>query len=156
MGILSKKKFIFMFFIAPKIEKISNLRKSTSIIFRNTRTINLVSGCLGSLDNYAVIDVGGTQKIVKEGRYYSCNRLQTGRGSIIRFGRVLAIKNDGKFHIGAPWMKDALIEAEILEEIQGDKILVYKMNPKKHTRKLNGHRQKITRFLVTKINMPLE
>merc|ERR1712167_108160 len=114
---------------------------------------NLVLGCLRSLETYAVIDVGGTQKIVKEGRYYSCNRLQAGAGSRIRFGRVLAVKDNGKFHLGAPWVENALVEADILHESKGNKILVYKMNPKKHTRKLNGHRQLITQYLVTKISL---
>jgi len=113
-----------------------------------------VSNCQKTSATYAIIDVGGSQKIVQEGRYYSCNRLQVGVGSKIKFGRILAMKKDDKFHLGAPWVEKASVEAEILEEFKGNKVLVYKMNPKKHTRKLNGHSQLKTRFLVTKIDLP--
>jgi ribosomal protein L21 len=44
------------------------------------------------------------------------------------------------------------VEAEVLEETKGPKLLVYKMKPKKHYRKMNGHRQHLTKFKVTKIS----
>merc|ERR1719235_569985 len=102
-------------------------------------------------DKYAVIEVGGVQKIVAEGRYYTCNRLQAEVGSRLLFGRVLAAKSNGHFHVGTPWMENVTVEAEILEEYKGDKIIVYKTRPKKHTRSKNGYRQTLTRFLVTSI-----
>merc|ERR1719408_701762 len=95
-------------------------------------------------DTYAIIEIGGVQKIVEEGRYYSCNRLQAKIGSEVRFGRVLAAKNSGKFHIGAPWIENVSVEGKILEEFKADKILVYKMKPKNRLRRKNGHRQLMT------------
>merc|ERR1712124_107722 len=109
--------------------------------------------CFKTTDKYAIIEVGGVQKIVQEGRYYSCNRLQAQVGAKVRFGRVLAVKDNGKFHVGAPWVDTASIEADILDNFKRNKILVYKMKPKKHTRSKNGHRQLLTRFLVTKIHL---
>merc|ERR1711998_221322 len=100
-------------------------------------------------DSYAVIEVGGVQKIVQEGRHYSCNRLKAEIGSKVRFGRILAVKNDGKFHAGSPWIENASVEAEVLDKFKGDKITVFKMKPKKHTRSKNGQTQLKTRFLVT-------
>ena len=44
------------------------------------------------------------------------------------------------------------VEAEVLEELRGPKIIVYKMKPKKHYRKKQGHRQDLTRFQVTNIS----
>merc|ERR1711869_15903 len=104
-------------------------------------------------DKYAVIEVGGTQQIVQEGRYYICNRLQAETGSKIRFGRVLAIKKDGEILVGAPWLPKGVVEANVLNELKNDKIIVYKMKPKKHTRSKNGHRQWMSRFFVTKITV---
>jgi large subunit ribosomal protein L21 len=43
------------------------------------------------------------------------------------------------------------VEAEILEELRGPKVLVYKMRPKKHYRRTQGHRQELTKFMVTSI-----
>merc|ERR1719389_1608766 len=92
-------------------------------------------------DKYAVIEVGGVQKIVAEGRYYTCNRLQAEVGSRLLFGRVLAVKNEGDLCIGTPWVERALVEAQVIEEFADKKIIVYKMKSKKHSRNKNGHRQ---------------
>lgn len=43
------------------------------------------------------------------------------------------------------------VEAEVLEELRGPKVLVYKMRPKKHYRRTQGHRQELTKFMVTSI-----
>lgn len=61
-------------------------------------------------------------------------------GSRIKFGRVLALKKDGKFTVGAPYLSEASVEAEVLEQLRGEKLIVYKMKPKKHYRRKNGHR----------------
>ncbi len=43
-------------------------------------------------------------------------------GSKIKFGRVLALKKDGKFDVGTPYLESVGIEAEILEELRGPKV----------------------------------
>merc|ERR1711959_90985 len=80
---------------------------------------------------YAIIELGGAQMIVQEGRYYSCNRLKVKTGSKVKFGRVLAVKNEGEFHLGEPWMESASVKADIVNEFKGKKITVFKMKPKK-------------------------
>lgn len=72
-------------------------------------------------------------------------------GSKIKLGRVLALKHDGNFHVGKPYLEGITVEAEILDELKGPKVIVYKMKPKKHYRRTNGHRQPLTKFMVTKI-----
>jgi ribosomal protein L21 len=103
-------------------------------------------------DTYAIIEVGGHQMFVEPGKWYTCNRLKADVGSKIKFGRVLALKKDGKFNVGTPYLESVGIEAEILEELRGPKVLVYKMRPKKHYRRKNGHRQELSKFMVTSIN----
>jgi len=101
---------------------------------------------------YAVVDIGGHQLIVEEGRWYTVNRLDVPEGSVIELGRVLALKQNGQFKVGQPYLDGVKVEAEILGEEKGDKVIVYKMKPKKHYRRTNGHRQPLTKFLVTKIS----
>lgn len=127
-------------------------------------------------DKYAIVDAAGTQMLLEEGRWYTCNRLQVPAtlslafplvvllcyvyiyavqaepGSTIKFGRVLAAKENGAFSSGRPYLENATVEAEILEELKGEKVIVYKMKPKKHYQRKNGHRQPLTKFLVTKIS----
>lgn len=62
--------------------------------------------------------------------------------------------NDGKdLKLGKPYVKDAKVEIKVLEHRRGPKIIVYKMRPKKKTRRKNGHRQELTRVLVQSISI---
>ena len=62
--------------------------------------------------------------------------------------------NDGKdLKLGKPYVKDAKVEIKVLEHRRGPKIIVYKMRPKKKTRRKNGHRQELTRVLVQSISL---
>ncbi len=61
---------------------------------------------------------------VEPGKWYTCNRLSAGVGSRIKFGRVLALKNEGKLTVGQPYLESVNVEAEILEELRDKKIIV--------------------------------
>ncbi|EFJ49775.1 plastid/chloroplast ribosomal protein L21 [Volvox carteri f. nagariensis] len=100
---------------------------------------------------YAIVEIGGTQMFVEPGKWYTCNRLKADVGSKIQFGRVLALKHDGKLTVGKPYLSNVNVEAEIIEELRGPKIIVYKMRPKKHYRRKQGHRQELSKFMVTKV-----
>ncbi|KAL4427120.1 hypothetical protein ABPG77_001124 [Micractinium sp. CCAP 211/92] len=105
----------------------------------------------GAGETYAVVEIGGHQLIVEEGRWYTVNRLEVEPGSKISLGRVLALKSGGKFSVGQPYLENVAVHAEVLEELKGPKVIVYKMKSKKHYRRLNGHRQPLTKILITKI-----
>lgn len=77
---------------------------------------------------------------VEQGKWYTCNRLKADVGARIKFGRVLALKNQGKLTVGTPYLENVHVEAEVLEELRGPKVIVYKMKPKKHYRRKRGHR----------------
>ncbi|KAI7846159.1 hypothetical protein COHA_000329 [Chlorella ohadii] len=102
-------------------------------------------------ESYAVVEIGGHQLVVEEGRWYTVNRLEVAPGSRIQLGRVLALKQGGQFSVGQPYVEGATVEAEVLEELKGPKVIIYKMKAKKHFRRTNGHRQPLTKILVTKI-----
>ena len=56
-----------------------------------------------SADTYAVVEIGGVQLLLEEGRWYSTDRLAASAGSTLALGRVLAVKKDGKFSVGTPY-----------------------------------------------------
>jgi large subunit ribosomal protein L21 len=89
---------------------------------------------------YAIVEVAGSQMFVEEGKWYTVNRLKADVGARIKFGRVLATKEEGKLTVGMPYLDKANVEAEVIEELRGPKIIVYKMRPKKHYRRKQGHR----------------
>ena len=105
-----------------------------------------------SADTYAVVEIGGVQLLLEDGRWYSTDRLAASAGSTLALGRVLAVKKDGKFSVGTPYVEGAQVEAVVLEDdALGDKQVVFKFHSKKHYRRKTGHRQPLTKFMVTKI-----
>ncbi|GFH32203.1 plastid/chloroplast ribosomal protein L21 [Haematococcus lacustris] len=90
---------------------------------------------------YAIVEVGGTQLFLEPGKWYNVNRLKADVGAKIKFGRVLALKHEGKLSVGTPYLETVNVEAEVIQELRGPKIIVYKMRPKKHYRRKQGHRQ---------------
>ena len=104
--------------------------------------------------DYAVVELGGTQVIVEVGGVYDTNRLDAEPGSTIKLNRVLLVKDQGgnDLRLGKPYVEDATVEAEVVQHKKAKKVVVFKMQPKKHTRSKVGHRQHQTTIKVTKIS----
>jgi large subunit ribosomal protein L21 len=102
---------------------------------------------------YAIIEVSGKQFWIEVGKYYDLNRITTNLGKEIILNRVLLLNNEGEVLIGKPYLNDVSVQAKVLEHLKGRKTIVYKMKPKKKTRKKQGHRQELTRILIERINI---
>ena len=63
-----------------------------------------------------------------------------------------AMPGASRLAAGQPYLENVKVQAQIVEELKGKKVIVYKMRPKKHYQKKNGHRQPLTKFMVTKIS----
>ena len=94
---------------------------------------------------YAIIEISGRQFWVEIGKYYDLNRIPAELGKEIILNRVLLVNNNGEILVGNPYLKKVKIKGKILEHLRGRKTIVYKMRPKKKTRKKQGHRQELTR-----------
>jgi len=104
-------------------------------------------------ETYAIVEASGKQFWLQTNRYYDLDRCQAEINDILTIEKVLLI-NDGKdLKVGKPYVKDAKVEIKVLEHRRGPKIIVYKMRPKKKTRRKNGHRQELTRVLVQSISV---
>ena len=55
--------------------------------------------------------------------------------------------------VGQPYVKGATVELKVMAHRRGPKLLIYKMRPKKKTRRKNGHRQELTRVMVQSISV---
>lgn len=102
---------------------------------------------------YAIIEIGGQQIRVEPSRFYDVNRLVGDVDSQLTLDRVLLVANDGDVNIGAPVVEGATVQATVMRHLRGRKVLVYKMKPKKKTRKKRGHRQELTRILIDSISL---
>ena len=105
------------------------------------------------MTSYAIIEAGGKQWRVEPGRFYDMNRLAADPDTEITIDKVLFVQNDGEISVGQPLVEGATVEATIMQHLRDRKIIVYKMQPKKKTRKKQGHRQDLTRLMINSINV---
>jgi len=100
---------------------------------------------------YAIIETSGRQFWVEAGKYYNFNRISIEKGTSISINKILLVNNEGNLSVGTPYVKNIKIEAKIIEHLRGRKLIVYKMRPKKKTRRKQGHRQELTKVLIESI-----
>lgn len=102
---------------------------------------------------YAIVETSGTQLRVEPGRFYDVNRLPIDEDGNLILDKVLYVSHDGEVMVGQPLVEGAAVSATVMRHLRGRKIIVYKMKPKKKTRKKRGHRQELTRFMVDAITL---
>ncbi len=102
---------------------------------------------------YAIAETSGQQFWFQVDRYYDIDRLNAKEKDMITLEKVLLLKDQESITIGKPYVKDAKIELEVVSHKRDKKILVYKMRPKKKTRRKMGHRQELTRVMVRSISI---
>ena len=102
---------------------------------------------------YAIAETSGQQFWFEVNRYYDIDRLNAKEKEKITIDKVLLLKDKSSITIGKPYVKDAKIELEVVSHKRDKKILVYKMRPKKKTRRKMGHRQELTRVMVKSIKL---
>ena len=102
---------------------------------------------------YAIIETGGKQLRVEPGRFYDVELLPVEAEETITIDKVLLVQHDGGVSIGQPFVEGATVEATVMRHLRGRKVIVYKMRPKKKTRKKRGHRQEITRLMINSISL---
>ena len=102
---------------------------------------------------YAIVEASGKQFWLQSNRYYDLDRCHAEVNDVLTIEKVLLIKDGKDLKLGKPYVKDAKVEIKVLEHRRGPKIIVYKMRPKKKTRRKNGHRQELTRVLVQSISI---
>ena len=115
--------------------------------------ISLNKNKLIEIMKYAIVEISGRQFWIETGKYYDFNRIPTELGKQITLNRVLLLNNNGDVLIGKPYLETVKIKGKILEHLRGKKTIVYKMRPKKKTRKKQGHRQELTRVLIEDISI---
>ncbi len=101
---------------------------------------------------YAVIETGGKQYRVTVGQRLDVERLPVEAGGDVELDRVLMVGGEGAdVRIGTPVLAGARVVATVDEHHRGEKLIVYKMRPKKRYRRKIGHRQELTRLTIKDI-----
>jgi large subunit ribosomal protein L21 len=100
---------------------------------------------------FAVIKTGGKQYKVASGDMLRVERIAANAGEKVQFNDVLMLGGD-ETKVGAPLIEDAGVQAEVVEQIKGDKVIHFVKRRRKHSSKrTKGHRQRLTLVKITEI-----
>ncbi len=100
---------------------------------------------------YAIFQSGGHQYAAAENDVIRVEKLQLEPQAEVTFDQVLAVRDGEDFKVGAPYVSGAKVTGKVVAQGRGKKIIVFKYRPKKHYRKIRGHRQDYTEVRVTSI-----
>ena len=100
---------------------------------------------------FAVVKTGGKQYKVAQGDVIQVEKLAGEAGSKVHLAEVLLINDNGKAKIGAPFIAGAKVEAEIVGQERGRKVIVFKKKRRQNYRRKKQHRQDYTILRITGI-----
>jgi large subunit ribosomal protein L21 len=100
---------------------------------------------------FAVIKTGGKQYKVQEGDVLVVEKLGLDEGQKITFDQVLLVDDEEETLVGTPYLQNALVKGEIIENFKDKKVIVFKKKRRKQYKKKRGHRQELTRIRIEEI-----
>ena len=107
---------------------------------------------LKTMTSYAIVQASGKQFWVEENKFYDLDKIALNRGDNFCLNQILLVKQGNNIDIGKPYLDTQYkVEATVLRHLSGPKVRVYKMRPKKKTRKTFGSRRKLTRIVINSI-----
>jgi large subunit ribosomal protein L21 len=99
---------------------------------------------------FAIVEIAGLQYKVEQNQKLFVNRLKGEKGDKVSFDKVL-LTIDGAITVGAPAVEGVSVQAEILDHVQADKVIVFKKKRRKGYKVKNGHRQQLTQIQIVSI-----
>lgn len=97
---------------------------------------------------FAIVNIAGQQFKVRKNDELFVHRLDGNEGDKVEFSEVLMVSNNGNITMKNGSTK---VQAEIMEHLKGDKVIVFKKKRRKGYMKKNGHRQYLTKIRVNDI-----
>jgi len=99
---------------------------------------------------YAIVETGGKQYKVSQGEIINVEKLDVKVGEKVNLQVLMTVDGD-KVVNGNPYVKNAEVVAEVVEQGKSDKVLVFKYKAKKNERKKQGHRQPYTALKIVSV-----
>jgi len=97
---------------------------------------------------FAIVNIAGQQFKVKQNDELFVHRLSGNAGDKVEFSEVLMVSNDGNISVGTNAKK---VQAEIIDHLKGDKVIIFHKKRRKGYQKKNGHRQCLTKIKINEI-----
>ncbi|MBI4697627.1 MAG: 50S ribosomal protein L21 [Nitrospirae bacterium] len=100
---------------------------------------------------YAIIETGGKQYKVSEGDIIKIEKIDNKKS--VTFKNVLMVSDNNQVSFGNPFIPSAKVTADVIGDGKADKVLIFKMRPRKGHRKLRGYRQTHTTVKIKNIQI---
>ena len=101
---------------------------------------------------YAIVEDGGKQFKAVEGGTIEVDYFEAEAGEHVDLGRVLLVVDGESVSVGTPLVEGVKVQATVVSQVKGPKIIVFRYKPKKRYRVKTGHRQKYTRLQIESIS----
>lgn len=102
---------------------------------------------------YAIVEDGGKQFKAVEGEFIEVDRYDAEIGDQLDLERVLLVVEGDDVKVGKPVVAGAKVEATVVAQVKGPKVVSFKYTPKKRYRVKKGHRQQYTRLQIDSITV---
>jgi large subunit ribosomal protein L21 len=100
---------------------------------------------------YAIVEDGGKQYKAVIGESIDVDKYPLDVGEEIDMDRVLLISDSENVKVGTPFIQGAKIQATVVAQVKGPKVIVFRYKAKERIRSKTGHRQKYTRVRIDAI-----
>jgi large subunit ribosomal protein L21 len=125
----------------------------SSVAAASSSVANASVAAASTTGAYAIVEASGQQFWLQSDRYLDLDRIAAAEGETVVLDNVLLVKTAAGTTVGQPYITGATVELKVMAHRRGPKIIIYKMRPKKKTRRKNGHRQELTRVMVQSITV---
>ncbi len=100
---------------------------------------------------YAIVETGSKQYKVSQGDTIFVEKLEAEKGASLALEKVLLVNDDGKVHVGKPYLSGSKVVCEVIAQAKGEKLISFKYKRRKGYRRKKGHRQKLTSLKVKEL-----
>ncbi len=101
---------------------------------------------------YAVVKTGGKQYRVAKDDKILVEHIDAEEGQTVTLDKVMMLGDGDTVTIGSPVVENASVEAEVVSQTRGPKIIVFRRKRRKNHRRIQGHRQDLTLLKITDIS----
>ena len=101
---------------------------------------------------YAVVKTGGKQYRVTKDDTILVEKLDANEGQTVTLSDVMLLGDGDKVTVGTPVVANASVEAQVVSQTRGPKIIIFRRKRRKNHRRTQGHRQNLTLLKITDIN----
>ena len=102
---------------------------------------------------YAVIEAGGKQHKVELGQTLEIDLMDEESGAEHAFETVMLYVDGEDVQVGQPFIENAKVIAEVVNEVKGEKVSILRFRRRKHSMRKIGHRQRYTQIKIKEIKV---